>query len=1794
MAIIMRQDIFLDDPVFLRLGFEEISDSFSSVGQRARLADYDRALEILKKDPDLGARFLGLTVGNGTIYWTGDFAGDALNGGGTVGARIINRRSGDEVVGTNQFGQFLEVVRHRYREYLKDAVVDEIEPQESQVIVDFTRKGNYFSDTEEKEREGIRFIHTDQYRPARFRFDSGRDGTTGHASRKTDDEASFQKFECPFGTSYPSPIIVESAAEASYLFERALRGELDWNALFDNLAERGLLNRNMNERQRSSLAQEYTAQFSWMREQICTDTSLKYRRIVASSFMVGDSSLGRSIYDYEHAPSPAHVLARYINNPVLLFTPAENSVVRSLSERNKHEIDEFRIAGGDAKTVDILVIGSDTIGGREPGRRATSTKVREVRKQEDGTSIITSSKQFSIPMKTKEAVEADYEAFSARMDELLAGIPEGVAVRFITGNSSSMGDSIGVGTPRMVQRYVTEHGGDVLQWNFYKGEASKKENTGARKGEVSDNVSRPVSTVLMEHFSDCVPVLTGNEKAVSFLVDSNDEESEVVFSSSSGLKADGAVCLSVKEDAYNRNVLSLGSYVLGSGIPVVHVQENRTLEEQSRSLQDGALLSSSGLSGEVLMESGLFDGPARRQWVLAESNMLSFIDSETQLAIPMVTNSYPVPVMVGNYPFKSPLGAYIALVAVETGHASRAELAEIAQNEGITGKLLASLEGILDGKELPARIQEKLLSQSVRLFAGSNTTFADRLIELDDKEIVMPVNISDKSGLFVNMDGEGLNRFGIVLGAERRMLIDVREARRRAEEEERQRSMEEAARRQKISVAAKAEGQKVAGGLPRSIKDLGGAVWFGGTHTPDQLALPDDGHSFDMWDDMDGDDPLVREKAARPYVDDGAGGRVKNEFVYLFPSDLAAVTGRRRVVNRADSRDLTGVTRKSEKTGEDFVCAYGIPVRMNNRGNEFDNHDNLPCSYRLDNDAANYAESLVLADSSARSVAIREGLALCLPGRSRRDGTPYYTLGQVFMEKSWNKKERKWDLNPHRSPLNENLTQRYISLLEKGQSYPLNFIPLPQSFYRSDEAPGLDQSSVDGEQNIGRHRISAEGRFVSDLMLSLRIANSTALALGVPLRFPLDEDGHIDLGPGVPEEFRALAERKIDSFIGVVKEEDIINGPLPYLERISMFDASRSRENMVKAGTDLYIAPNDLVFPFGQYDFSSILAGQPASLHEMAFRMEDGTVFLLTDAKSTRSTDMDDINKYLRYEKNDIRRFTVRTTNVEKVPEFIAAVKAYSERSKAVQVESRLVREGEAPVRNESMEGFVYLHSSNSDSFVEAEQSTTHQKYVVNIMGNEFVYVDSVYTALVASHYGLATPARIAKIAKIESSTTLSSTEKAAKLAELRATWSDEKKFQKEIQSLENSKTLSPEEKKKSIAEKRQERRAVEDSLLERAENLFVEVVREKSHEIGKEMSAFNLTNRFDNFDAEQVYWGKVDANDGFKGYAQIRYLLPDGTQSSWQTVKDLDLAKDIVMSTVNRVYRSDDYVVPSDQVMKMLLTAQAVDYAGEQFRTMDFESRKKVETDDKVVTLQSSEPEPEDVKVTSPAESPEMESSVNPSKSQGSDIVFTVSEGGYSKRTWENANADDVDFTIAFASNFNTAGERCTAKAAGDSLIAVELPLKQKGGLDLSPKAIKKAVDFIVESVGEDFIHGESMGLNIAGNGIYTLGARGVTQDQCDEFLVKVLDSLVKRGAVISSIRSGGQTGIDEAGVVAGKVLNIPSTVHAPKNWTLRGLDGKDVSGEAAYKERFAKKDYQKLSSGLKVRKSESLKQSV
>lgn len=150
-----------------------------------------------------------------------------------------------------------------------------------------------------------------------------------------------------------------------------------------------------------------------------------------------------------------------------------------------------------------------------------------------------------------------------------------------------------------------------------------------------------------------------------------------------------------------------------------------------------------------------------------------------------------------------------------------------------------------------------------------------------------------------------------------------------------------------------------------------------------------------------------------------------------------------------------------------------------------------------------------------------------------------------------------------------------------------------------------------------------------------------------------------------------------------------------------------------------------------------------------------------------------------------------------------------------------------------------------------------------------------------------------------------------------------------------------------------------------------------------------------------------------------------------------------------------------------------------------------------------------------------------------------------YSPRTYYNAKSADV--TVAFAVDLKTAGELLTHKAAGEKYIGFLLT-DESDTLLIARQLYKKLKDSSAKS------------LNIAGNGIYTLSIHGCSQDFINLFVYKVIEKVHKHYP-IEKIYTGGQTGVDMAGAIAGIKLDIPVEITFPKGFVQRFEDKIDIS---------------------------------
>lgn len=180
------------------------------------------------------------------------------------------------------------------------------------------------------------------------------------------------------------------------------------------------------------------------------------------------------------------------------------------------------------------------------------------------------------------------------------------------------------------------------------------------------------------------------------------------------------------------------------------------------------------------------------------------------------------------------------------------------------------------------------------------------------------------------------------------------------------------------------------------------------------------------------------------------------------------------------------------------------------------------------------------------------------------------------------------------------------------------------------------------------------------------------------------------------------------------------------------------------------------------------------------------------------------------------------------------------------------------------------------------------------------------------------------------------------------------------------------------------------------------------------------------------------------------------------------------------------------------------------------------------------------------------------------SETTFSTSDDiGYKSRTIENI--EDTDATLALAVDFTTSGEVLTKNEAEKvgKYSSVDLNKIRTYGAE--------ALDALLEDFMSKFPPSEKpIKLNIAGNALDTLVANDLSQREVNNIVTTLLNHLLNKGYNIELIRSGGQTGIDEAGIIAAQRLGIPAEVHTTKRFKFRNEDGQDIENTKLFKERF------------------------
>ena len=165
--------------------------------------------------------------------------------------------------------------------------------------------------------------------------------------------------------------------------------------------------------------------------------------------------------------------------------------------------------------------------------------------------------------------------------------------------------------------------------------------------------------------------------------------------------------------------------------------------------------------------------------------------------------------------------------------------------------------------------------------------------------------------------------------------------------------------------------------------------------------------------------------------------------------------------------------------------------------------------------------------------------------------------------------------------------------------------------------------------------------------------------------------------------------------------------------------------------------------------------------------------------------------------------------------------------------------------------------------------------------------------------------------------------------------------------------------------------------------------------------------------------------------------------------------------------------------------------------------------------------------------------------------------------RTVENARW--ADFTVAFAVDFTSPGERLTATAAGNEYLPFDLP---HDGAGLEDYALRRRMAIILSHRLESMT--EPVRLNVAGSTAAELARHGISQEQADAFVTDVLGRAVDEGLRIQELRTGGQSGIDEAATKAALALGIPASQVVPRGFLYLDASGKPHWNRDSFLSRF------------------------
>lgn len=181
---------------------------------------------------------------------------------------------------------------------------------------------------------------------------------------------------------------------------------------------------------------------------------------------------------------------------------------------------------------------------------------------------------------------------------------------------------------------------------------------------------------------------------------------------------------------------------------------------------------------------------------------------------------------------------------------------------------------------------------------------------------------------------------------------------------------------------------------------------------------------------------------------------------------------------------------------------------------------------------------------------------------------------------------------------------------------------------------------------------------------------------------------------------------------------------------------------------------------------------------------------------------------------------------------------------------------------------------------------------------------------------------------------------------------------------------------------------------------------------------------------------------------------------------------------------------------------------------------------------------------------------------------IMEDSARNYGHRTWANAAWSDI--TLALATDFSSPGEITTRRAAGDKYMRYQLTRNLHRLITFRQDGEREAEKIAGMIRNHSCYKEDGIRLNIAGNGLVTLLKSGVDTNSVAAFIQMIFSACEKDGVKILEVRSGGQSGVDEAGIIAAQRCKLPCSILAPKGFRWRDRKGDEKEGRESFIKRF------------------------